>query len=258
MNQLIVTAFSSIWLLFYATAFGQNEYTINAKTGTLVIHEIKSVTLMGTDKGKLTIHMEGEKAKLPEKAKGLKILNPEGLEDNTGLGLSVVKEGDKYTVQKVSKKAGNRYVFHIPEGYMVHFESSSWNAGKLIIKDVKAELDVSANYNKVELSGVTGPMAIHSVYGSINADFSSVSQDGPISLYSVYQDVDVSIPSSAKVSFGLNVSYGDVYSDLDVTYPTPKDGMRNLSSKKLEAILNGGGVNFTIKSGYNNIYLRKK
>lgn len=178
--------------------------------------------------------------------------------DNTGIGLSVEKDGDTQVVRSLSFKTGMRYVFKVPHDYIVHYDSSGVNGKRLIEENLRAELDVSVNYNGVELSGVTGPTAIHSVYKSIEANFESVSQEGSISLYSVYQNVDVTVPSSTKAEFKLKVSYGDLYNDLDLEYPKGSNGMKNLSGKNMGAMANGGGVSFTIKSGYKNVYLGKK
>ncbi|NNE25393.1 MAG: DUF4097 family beta strand repeat protein [Saprospiraceae bacterium] len=247
-----------ICLLGFIQMQAQESYTIDGASGELYIHEINKVTLVGSNESKLTVEVDGKLYETPEKSKGLKLINPAGYSDNTGIGLHVSKDGNSYSFRRISNKKGNRYIFHVPKGYHVHYESSSYNAGTLHINDVEAELDVSANYNRVELSGVTGPMAIHSVYGGIEAKFSSVSQEGPISLYSVYSDVDVSVPANTKANFNLKVSYGDVFSDIDLSYPQSEDGFKHLNAKKFTGLMNGGGVDFTLKSGYNNVYLRKQ
>ena len=247
-----------IGLVSAAPSYAQTSYTIEGSSSKLSIIEVNRVTLMGTTDNKVTIEIEGDGTVMPEKAKGLKLINPAGYSDNTGLGLFVEKKDDTHYIRSLSTKAGKRYIIKVPASYFVHYETSSYNGKRLIIDNLKAELDASVSYGGVELSGVTGPMAIHSVFGGITADFESVSQDGPISLYSVYQDVDVSVPSSSKAEFKLKVSYGDLYSDMDLKYPKDEDGMTNLTGKDMGAMLNGGGVSFTIKSGYKNIYLRKK
>jgi len=186
------------------------------------------------------------------------LITPSGLKDNTGIGLSVEQDGDTQVVRALSTKAGKRYIFKVPHSFFVHYESSGVSGKRLMVENLKAELDVSVSYNGVTLTGVTGPMAIHSVYKSIEANFESVSQAGPISLYSVYQDVDVTVPASTKAEFKLQVSHGDLYSDLDLVYPKSDNGLTNLSGKDMGAMANGGGVSFSIKSGYKNIYLRQK
>lgn len=256
MKNIIIT----FLLILAATSmsWSQENYIIDGSSGKLSILEVNSVTLVGTDDNKVTIEIEGGRSAVPDKAKGLRLINPAGLTDNSGIGLSVQKEGDTHVIRSLSSKAKRRYIFKVPHNYFVHYESSGVNGKQLIVEDLKAELDVSVNYNSVRLSGVTGPMAIHAVYKTIEANFETVSQEGPISLYSVYQDVDVTVPSTTKAVFKLNVNYGDMYSDLDLKYPEGEGGMKNLSGKNMGATFNGGGVSFTIKSGYKNIYLRKK
>ncbi len=256
MKNILITLLIS--LLALGSVQSQSSYTIDASSGKLSIYEINRVTLVGTDDNKITIELEGGGSVVPERAKGLKLINPLGMSDNTGMGLYVEKTGDTHTVRGLSNKTGKRYIFKVPHNFFVHYESTGINGKRLIVENLKAELDASVSYNGVDLSGVTGPMAIHSVYGSIEANFESVSQSGPISLYSVYQDVDVTVPASTKAEFRFEVSYGDLYSDLDLTYPKGSDGMTNLTGKNMGATTNGGGVSFTIKSGYKNIYIRQK
>jgi len=256
MKNILITLLLNI--LTVTSIWSQSSYTIDESSTKISILEVNRVTLVGTDDNKITIEIEGGGYVVPEKAKGLRLITPSGLTDNTGIGLHIEKDGDKHIVRSLSNKSSKRYIFNVPSTYFVHYESSGQYGKKLIIEDLKAELDASVGYNGVSLTGVTGPMAIHSLYGGIQADFESVSQKGPISLYSVYQDVDVTVPASTKAEFKLKVSYGDLYSDMDLQYPKSADGMTNLSGKNMGATANGGGVSFTIKSGYKNIYLRQK
>lgn len=245
-------------LMLAGVTLQAQEYTISASSGTLHLGQIRSVTLKGTDSNNVTITRSGKNSDQPERAKGLKLINPGGFDDNTGLGLNVTQEGDTWTVREVSNRSGDRYEIQIPNAMMVHYEYNGMNAGKLKIDNVKSELDVSVSYNSVELTGVTGPMAINTVYGSIEADFAQVSQTGSISLYSVYSHVDVKIPEQAKANFKLATEWGEAYSNLDLEYATSEDGMRNLTQGKYIATLNGGGVDFQVKSSYGNVYLRSK
>ena len=258
MKKIVIRTFVCLLMLSPYLINAQNSYTIDGSSGAIVLKEVKKVTLMGTTDGAVTIETDMEDEEDSDRAKGLRLINPAGLVDNTGIGLSIKEEDGKHVISEVSSKGGNRYTIKVPNGYAVHYECTGVNGGTLEIHDVGAELDVSVNYNSVELHGVTGPLAVHSVYGSIDANFTSVSQSGPSSLYSVYSHVDVSLPASTKANLHLSAAYGDVYSDMEVSYVEDENGMKNLSGRKMMATTNGGGVEFTIKSGYGNVYLRKK
>lgn len=233
------------------------SHTIAASSGVLHLDEVKRVTLVGHDANEILIEIEGEAKKAPERADGLKVINPRGYSDNTGIGLNITKDGNEHIVRQVSTKGSNRYIIHVPEGVSVFYECSAMNSGTLRIENVKAEIDANIHWKGVELSGVNGPMAIQSVYGSITGKFDAISQDGSISLYSVYSSVDVTVPANAKADFRLDTDYGEVFSDLDLEYGTNEDGYTSYTGGRFAAKYNGGGVDFSIKSAYSNIYLRK-
>ncbi len=136
------------------------------------------------------------------------------------------------------------------------------------IKNFKGELEVSVVYNAVSLDNVTGPINAKTIYGSLNAKFAQAVK-GPISLVSVYKFVDATIPSDLKANVNLSTQYGNVYAaeGLDIKRETvkPKNnddeditGMTDWSkSSDIKGTLNGGGIDFILKSSYGKIYLRK-
>ena len=242
-------------LLCGHSAAAQASHKIEGSNGSLIIKDVKSVTLIGTSSNALTIETSGE-SKRPEEAKGLKLVNVGGYEDNTGIGLHIEQKDGKYFVNRVSKKRGDRYVISVPKDWFIHYEANGYNVGKLIIEDVAAELDISVDYNKIEATGITGPLSINSVYGPVEITFDELSQNGPTNIYTAYAGIDVYLPKSAKADVEIGTGYGDFYSDIDLDYPTNASGLKNLSSKKRAASLNGGGVHFKVKSSYGTVYLR--
>lgn len=259
----ILNAMKNLCLLIftfclYSFSGYTQEHKIAMGSGKLIIDQVNNVTIEGHSGSEIIISTEMEDTEDNERAQGLKAINAQGLSDNTGLGLSITKDGNEASVSQVSKRGSKKYTFKVPSGVSVLYESSSTNGGDLHIIDVAGEIEVSANYNSVDLKNVTGPMAVHTVYGSIDADFSSVSQSNSISLYSVYNHVDVTLPGSSKATFQLSTNYGEMYTDLDLKFEGEEGNMKKISSKKMFGKLNGGGVDFSVKSGYSSIYLRKK
>lgn len=235
------------------------EHKVNMSSGQLIISEVNGVTIEGVSGSQIIIQSESRKPSEDERAKGLRQISALGLEDNTGMGLSVQKSGNEVKIHSVSKNNGKRYTIKVPSGVAVNYEHSTHMAKKLYIKNTSSEIEVSANYNSVVIENATGPLAINTVYGGIEADFDKISANDA-TLYSVYSFVDVSVPASAKASFQMGTSYGQMFTDLDLSFEgEEKEGeMRNLSSKKMLGKLNGGGTNFKLKATYGKIYLRKK
>ncbi len=250
--KIMVFAFAAV-----STVMAQ-DHTIAMSSGKLSIEEVAKVTIEGHAGANVIISREGDSHELPERAKGLKMLSASGLTDNTGLGLNVQKDGDVTRVKRVGNKTGKRYIIKVPRSVSVFYEHSHHDGGKLMVTDLESELEVSVNYNSVHLENVSGPMAVNTVYGSIDAIFSSVNQNNSITLYSVYSHVDVSVPTNAKANFQLSTTYGDMFSDLDLDFGTSEDDMKKLNANNMVGKLNGGGVDFVIKSSYSDIFLRNK
>jgi hypothetical protein len=235
----------------------QKDYTINISSGKLKISEVNAVTIEGHSGDNIIIEIEDYDEEENERAKGLKLISPSGLTDNTGIGLSVTKEDAATVIKSVSQRSDNHYLIKVPKMVNVYYEHTSHEGGDLQVKNVAGEVEVSARFNSVILENVSGPVAINTVHGDIDATFSEIDQASSISLTSMHGHVDVTIPAQAKANFHLSSEWGEMYTDLDLKYDNP-EGMKSLSMKKIDAKYNGGGVDFSIKSNHSDIYLRKK
>ena len=242
-------------LAFTIISYGQ-DFTLSHSTGKIVIEDVDAVTIKGYNGSEVVITGERDQ-EVNERAAGLKLLNSLGLDDNTGLGVNVKEEGSDVIVTGIGNSDDARITIQLPQNMGVYYSHSDYHGSDLIIEDVAGEIEVSAAYNSVHLKNVTGPMAVKSIYGNVEAHFSTLSQEGSISLHSSYNLIDVSFPSSASYNLSMSTPYGNIYSDVDVQVDAGGDGMKRISNKKVKGTVNGGGVDVTLKSGYENIYLRK-
>lgn len=249
-------------VLFIASCFGTQliaqEHTIKMSSGTLMIREVNRVNIVGHSGSNVIITSEGKTTKKDERADGLKEISAMGYSDNTGIGLAIKKHEDKVYLNQISTSDKNRYTIKVPASVTVNYEHSSWEGKTLNVTDFAGELDVSANYNNIKLVNVTGPMSVNTVFGGIEAIFESGVIDNGISLISVYQNVDVTMPSSTKANFRLKTSYGKIFTDLDLKFDNGEGKLRELTNMRIEGTLNGGGSSVSIKATYKNIYLRGK
>jgi len=233
------------------------QFKINQSSGKISFYEVNAVSFEGHSGNEILISPEDDDLEKPERAEGLKLISPAGIVDNSGIGLSVVTEGSETAVHQISSRSDTRYTVKVPAGVSIYYECTTHAGRTVMVQDLASELEISANFNSVELERVSGPLAISTVHGSIEADFTEISQDNSISLHSVHNHVDVSVPSDAKASFRLNTSWGEMFTDLDLDYGQ-RDDLRQISSKKIAGKFNGGGVDFSLTSTHDDIYLRKK
>ncbi len=246
-------------LLFSVTAFSVTaQVKFNMSTGKLAISEVDWVTIQGRQGSEILIEVEGKvSTEEDERAAGLKEISATGLTDNTGIGLVTVQNGNTLEVGQLSRRNNNRYIFKVPAGVAVSYEHSTYHGKTIVIEDTQSEIEVSANYNDIEITNASGPLALNTVYGDITADFSNLSLTNDIKLYSTYKSVEVTVPSTIKADFRLKSSYGKMYTDLDLQMEKKSNGLKPLSSSNITGSTNGGGIDFSITSVYKNIYLRK-
>lgn len=246
MKNLIV-----ILLVILAVGAKAQEYKVSKSTGRLELH-LGRVTVEGHNGNDIVFTLIDYDRDKDPRSEGLQSINSLGLKDNTGLGLNVSEKGDVISVYNLKKNNSPDVRILVPKGVIVAFEHEGVNAGTAKFKNMENEIEVSAQYNSVELENVTGPLTVRTIYGHVEATLGTVIKD-PISIVSVYGYADVTMPASTKANLRMETSYGEILVDpafnIDVT---GNDGDR-VSGK-----INGGGVNIELSCNYGKVYLRKK
>ncbi|MEM9547729.1 MAG: hypothetical protein AAGA77_17235 [Bacteroidota bacterium] len=236
------------------------EHKTAMTSGTVNIVNINELIIEGYSGSDVVVSTMVEKTEGDDRAAGLKLLNSLGLDDNTGFGISVSKDGDNLNIRQISKTCScDKITVKVPSGVNVSVTHDNYNADLLQVKNISSELEITTNYHDVHLEDVTGPMAVKTVYGSIEAKFDKVSQAGSVSLYSVYELVDVTIPSSSGMNVTLSAPSGNVYSNADVSITKSENNSHGScnSGSTIMGTINGGGVEFSVKSAYEDVYFRK-
>jgi len=233
------------------------EYKVKRNSGRLEI-ELGSVAVEGHSGDEIIFTSKDYKQSEDERAKGLKVINGLGLDDNTGLGINVTENTNAVVVRQLNKTKSPRIKIMVPKGVIVSFRYSSQYGGAARFSNMENEIEVSAQYNNVELVNVTGPLTIKSVYGHVEAKFGAVMKS-PISIVSVYGFVDMSIPESTKASLRLDTSYGEILVSPELKIEMDKGDAMSKMGDRVRGKLNGGGpLNIDLSSNYGKIYVRKK
>lgn len=249
-NLIVVLA-----LLFSGVAQAQ-DFKIAKSSGRLELN-IGRVTVEGHEGNEIIFSSNNRKSEKDERAEGLTAVNSLGLVDNTGLGINVTDKGNVIEVFQLKKTHAPDIKVLVPRGVIVSFQHESQYGGKARFIKLPNEIEVSTQYNSIELEEVTGPLTIETTYGSVTADFSSTIKD-PVSIVSVYGFIDVTLPQATKANLKLSTSYGDIFVAPEFNIAVAaKDGMR-VYSDKISGTINGGGINIDLNCNYGKIYLRKK
>src|SRR5882762_11105823 len=231
------------------------EFKVAKSTGRLEIY-IGRVTVEGTTGNEIIFTSNDHKDKdEDDRSKGLRAISGSGLEDNTGLGINVTDKGNVVEVRQLKKMNSPNVKIQVPKGVIVYYQHESQYGGEAKFKNLENEIEVSANYNSVELENVTGPMTVKSVYGHVEADFNA-NMKGPVSIVSVYGYVDLTLPVATKANLKMSTSYGEILVAPDFKIEIEKEGSMIRYSDKVNGKINGGGVTIDLNSNYGKIYLR--
>ncbi|MBK5278926.1 MAG: DUF4097 family beta strand repeat protein [Bacteroidia bacterium] len=232
------------------------EYKVAKSSGRLELN-IGRVTVEGYGGNEIIFSSKDRSGKEDERASGLRAINGLGLEDNTGLGINVTDMGNVIEVNQLKKTNAPNVKVMVPKGIIVSFSFESQYGGKASFKNMENEIEVSANYNSIELENVTGPLTVKTVYGNVEADLSQ-NVKGPLSIVSVYGYADVTLPVSTKANLKLSTSYGEIFVAPEFKIEIEKSGNMVRYSDKVNGTINGGGLNLDIRCDYGKVYLRKK
>ena len=190
----------------------------------------------------------------PERAKGLKPIYGGGT-DNTGIGLSMEKNGNTVTLRcllSFGQDAG--YKLRVPENIALKIERDCARSGETTIQNIRNEIEMKGCH-EVTLKNVTGPLVVSTISGGINVVFTEISKDKPIYLSAISGDVDVTLPSKSPVDLEMSTISGNMYSDFDLS--SSKEDMHRVGGGNIKAQLNGGGTSLKLRDISGNIYLRK-
>ena len=234
----------------------EKEYILDMSSGTLHLNDIHELHVVAYSGNKVRISSLVEKSESSDRAKGLKRLNADGLDDNTGFGISAVIEAGEGRITQLNNSCSCHDIkVEVPTGIKVVVDNSSMNGEYIKMEGISNEIEISTNYQDLHLKDITGPISAKTVYGEVEASFSKVNQEGAISIYSVYGYVDVSLPPSSKGNFKLSTPYGEIYSNVDIQIETDKSS-KSHSGNKISGVLNGGGVDISLKAAYGDVFLR--
>jgi predicted membrane protein len=243
---------------FFICGFIQaQEYKLAKSTGTLEITEVNNVTIEGTTGSEIIFSARGQNRDDDDRAKGLRAISSMGIEDNTGIGLSVVDKGTTIEVQQLKKMDGPDVTIKVPKGVKVSYSHTSPHGDDITIKNFEGEIEVSTVHNGVNLTNVIGPMQVKTVHGDIEASLGTTLKS-PISLTSVHGHVDVALPLATKANLRMGTNWGEILVDPDFKIEIDRTGNFVKYSDKMNGKLNGGGMDIELSSTHSNVYLRKK
>lgn len=248
--------FTGMMVLLIACTAQAQEFKLAKNSGRLEIY-LGKVTVEGHNGNEIIFSSYNHREEKDERAEGLRSINSLGLSDNTGLGINVTDKGNVVEVHQLKKTHAPDIKILVPKGMIVSFTHESQYGGEAKFSNLTNEIEVSAQYNSVELNNVTGPLTVETTYGHVEADFSTTIND-PVSIVSIYGYVDVTLPQATKANLKLSTSYGEIFVAPEFDIKVDATGGMIAYSDKISGTINGGGINIDLSCNYGKVYLRKK
>ena len=204
-----------------------------------------------------TNNYEGE----PEKAAGLRPLTAIG-PDNSGIGLNINQAGNTVTISGTHRNRNHTdYHLMVPANMKLRINYGSFRSDDILVRGMSNEVEIKSQVGDLKFVDVTGPIIASTLSADINIVFSSLNQASPSSISSVSGDIDITLPKNSRGDFKLITVSGDVYTDFD--FNMVDNNSRNQAwwggwgGTNATAQLNGGGVEFSVKSVSGDIFIRK-
>lgn len=249
---------SASMLILLTLNLAAQDYKVTApagKDGKVILKNFAgALPIEGYQGSEILITGGNGKLEAPERAKGLKPIYPAGT-DNTGMGLSVEKEGNIVKITCLLPFTRHaEFSLRIPENLAVEVESSCEYNNNVTVTGVKNEIVIKTCHS-IDLKNITGPVVLSSISGDINVSFASTVSDRQSSINAISGDVDITLPAKTPVSIDMSTINGGFFSDFDIT-DTEKN-MKRIGGSNLNFKLNGGGFKFDVITVTGNVYLRK-
>jgi hypothetical protein len=254
MKKYFIVSLLSLSAINIAVA---QEYKVD-KTISKMTLNLSSVTVEGYNGNQIIFRSTKEESEMDPRAKGLRVINGSGYTDNTGLGISVKDNGSTLEVNQVAY-TDLAIKIMVPKNVILSLVCRSMvNAGTIRFVNLENEIEISTDYNKIELENITGPATVRALYGSVDATFNGHIK-GPISIASIYSTVDVAIPVDTKANVKLSSSHGELLAASELKIEIEKNSEDDMVryGSTVNGKLNGGGAEFKLVSEYGKVYLRK-
>jgi hypothetical protein len=232
------------------------EYKVNKNSGRLEIKEVNHVSVEGYNGNEIVFSTQDADREDDTRAKGLRAISNLGLEDNTGIGLSVQDKGNVVEVQQLKKMDGPEIRILVPKGVIVSYLHTSPYGDDVRFKNMENDIEVSTVHSDVYLDNTGGSLNIQTVHGDIEALLGANGRS-TIILASDHGHVDVSIPVNTKANLKLGTAFGEIFVDPEFKIDIDRAGTMVKYNDSVVGKINGGGLAITLSSTHDNVYLRK-
>lgn len=258
----------SFMLLFSASTLAQDQIAVPLSNpdqpGKLKVGVVRgSISVNGYDGKEVIIRYgsEDEEDNDREVTKnGLRRIS------NNTIGFEAREDDNEVEIGGVSPMRDISFEISVPRNFSL--ELSTVNGGDIIIENVNGEMEIQNVNGEITLNNVSGSAVANTVNGDIKATFNTIAPNKPMAFSNLNGDIDVTLPSNAKVTVKMKSEWGELFTDFDMDITRRDQGKIDTSSDSgtykvsvnnwIYGNINGGGQEYLFKSMRGDIYIRKK
>jgi hypothetical protein len=185
-----------------------------------------------------------------KRKEGLKSVFSKG-ENNTNYGVEVKKEGSSLVVKGLRERRESNLVVYLPKTMNISIESLANN--EIYIDGFSSEIEAINHQGATVLANISGPIVTENSNGNITVYFYELSQLSPSSIVAENGDIEIRLPANVNANVTSKTPRGEFFTDFDLV----KDNSNLRNSRRLQGLLNDGGVEIDLQNLKGDIYLIK-
>lgn len=184
---------------------------------------------------------------------------------NNSVGFEVREDNNRVKIAGVSPMKDIYFDISVPQNFSLKL--SLVHGDEIVVENVIGEMEISHVNGDISLTNVGGSAIVNTVNGDIIASFRNVTEGKPMAFTNVNGDIDITLPSTAKLSAKMKSEWGEVFTDFDMEIK--RDDSQKINSSEsgvykvtvnnwIYGTINGGGPEYLFKSLRGDIYIRKQ
>ena len=266
-NLIIIIVLS--FLLNQKAISQEYKHNLNEiKKIKIVMSGSSDINVKSSNSSELLIHYVD--FEVDDDKKGLRAINSNKY-DNSSIGLSIEEESGVLVIRKLKSMSSDNYDFSIPSN--MPFSIKNILSGDIKIEGFSSEIEVKTLSGDININNISGPILANSISGDIKVFFDNVAQNDPMSLVSVSGDIELLFTKDSKANLVMKTLSGTAFTDvknLEIEKEKTKAKIKKKSkdndeliidiglNNRINAKLNGGGVEILTKSISGDIIIREK
>jgi predicted membrane protein len=170
-------------------------------------------------------------------------INSDGIQENTGLGIAVNKtSNDTYQIHQIL--SDGKYTIRVPQDIKVKVMNEGSGSSEIKIKNLNNDLEISTRNADINLENISGPVLINTIRGNVVGKFNQ-KVNTPISIISMYGEVDVSLPAGIRADLKLSSAHGNIFTDLPIEYVKNAEKTETVKGVSGSGSSSGGSSSFS-------------